>query len=100
MNRDLFLAILAMDSYNRGYDQGVLLNPEDSTTGQNEADRPIGNATIIDVPLPTGSASAGFYGIAYDMTGVAGFAPGETVISYRGTDANLVSPFGDEGSRF
>ncbi len=23
MNRDLFLAILAMDSYNRGYDPGV-----------------------------------------------------------------------------
>jgi hypothetical protein len=25
MNRDLFLAILSMDSYNRGYGQGVQL---------------------------------------------------------------------------
>ena len=27
MNRDLFLAILSMDLYNRGYGQGVILNP-------------------------------------------------------------------------
>lgn len=46
MNRDLFFAILAIDSYNRGYEQGLLVNSSDSTTGQLEAGRKIGNATI------------------------------------------------------
>ena len=86
MNRDLFLAILAMDSYNRGYGQGVThLEVEIRKTK-------IGNATIArqsDVRLGTDGVNAGFYAIAYDMTGVAGFASGERVIAYRGTDGIL-----------
>lgn len=78
MNRDLMLSILAMDSYNRGYGQGVLLNVGDSTTGQNEAGRQLGNAIIGDFALPTSSVAAGFYALAYNWNG-------ETVISYRGT---------------
>jgi hypothetical protein len=39
MNRDVFLSILAMDSYNRGYGQGVVLNAGDLTVGQNEVGR-------------------------------------------------------------
>ena len=84
MNRDLFLAILSMDTYNRGYNAGVKL-PSGAVL--------IGNATItkdssslvsdgvrLDIP-------AGFYAIAYDLSnaGVAGLTG--TVIAYRGTDS-------------
>ena len=78
MDRDLFLAILAMDSYNRGYDAGVAGLPE---TGE------IGNATIR--PFQDGEQnswqSAGFYAVAYDVSNVAGFSSDDMVISYRGT---------------
>jgi hypothetical protein len=42
MNRDLFLAILSMDSYNRGYGRGI--KNLDVAIGQTR----IGNATISD----------------------------------------------------
>ena len=83
--RDLFLAILAMDSYNRGYDVGIKL----------PAGTLLGNATIkfdssilkeggvrSDIP-------AGFYAVAYEWNG-------EKVVSYRGTD-NLNPLSGFEG---
>jgi hypothetical protein len=41
MNRDLFLAILSMDSYNRGYGQGLKNMP--TVLGSTK----IGNATIL-----------------------------------------------------
>ncbi len=77
MNKDLFLAILAMDSYNRGYGEGV--------SGLSESGQ-IGGATIREFKVgeQDGWEAAGFYAIAYDMTGVAGFGAGERVISYRG----------------
>ncbi len=81
MNRDLFLAILSMDSYNRGYGVGI--------DGLGGLQTYIGNARLIqesDVDIASAGVNAGFYAIAYDMTGVAGFAAGERVISYRGTD--------------
>lgn len=80
MNRDVFLSLLALDSYNRGYGQNVLLYKGDSTTGQREAGRKLGNATVLNVNLPQGAQAAGFYAIAYDWNG-------ERVISYRGTNA-------------
>ena len=92
MNRDLFLAILSMDSYNRGYGQGVKITIGDASTGVNEGGRQLGSATIIlqsDVDAGRPGVNAGFYAIAYDMTGVAGFASGERVIAYRGTDGIL-----------
>ena len=68
ISRDLFLAILAMDSYNRGYSAGIDGLPE---SGQ------LGNASLItraslgvDNPIYQNWQSAGFYAIAYDMTGV------------------------------
>lgn len=36
MNRDVFLSLLALDAYNRGYGQNVLLRKDDKITGQNE----------------------------------------------------------------
>ena len=79
MNRQLLLSILAMDSYNRGAGQSI---SGLSTTGR------LGNANLIVFPesVRTGWARAGFYATAYSMTGVDGFADGETVISYRGSD--------------
>src|SRR4051794_22877107 len=73
MNPDLFLAILAMDSYNRGYDRGI--------KGISDT-APIGNATFFsmsDTRLGFAARNAGFFGIAYDWDG-------KRVISYRGTD--------------
>lgn len=77
MNRDLFLAILSIDSYNRGYNVGV--------TGLTVGGA-IGSATILtDASTeldPAAAQAAGFYAIAYEWNG-------ETVISYRGTDSPL-----------
>jgi hypothetical protein len=88
MNRNLFLAILSMDSYNRGYGQGIVGLASPGPTNADNLTIKIGNATILrDANDQAGVAqAAGFYAIAYDMTGVAGFAAGERVISYRGTD--------------
>lgn len=82
MNRDVFLSLLALDAYNRGYGQGVFLNPSDSLNGQEERNRFIGTARVTnqsDVEVETPGVDAGFYAIAYDWNG-------ETVISYRGTN--------------
>ncbi|MFB0613000.1 hypothetical protein [Aurantiacibacter poecillastricola] len=89
MNRDVFLSLLALDSYNRGYGQNVLLNEGDSTANQNKAGRRIGNATILtDANDPEGVAqAAGFYAIAYEWND-------ETIISYRGTNFESTVPPG------
>ncbi|MBL8637483.1 MAG: DUF2974 domain-containing protein [Alphaproteobacteria bacterium] len=77
MNANLFKAILAMDSYNRGYGEGIKLPVVLNTTK-------LGNATIASQSDTTATGQpvlAGFYGISYQLAG------GEKVISYRGTDA-------------
>ncbi|WP_375588333.1 hypothetical protein ABWH89_13540 [Hoeflea alexandrii] len=76
---ELFMAILSMDSYNRGYDAGI------SGLSENGG---IGNATItttlsdVSETFEADAQAAGFYAVAYQWNG-------ETVISYRGTD-NLI----------
>ena len=80
ISKDLFLSILSMDAYNRGYGAGIAeLGGEGSQ---------IGNATIgrdAEQLLSPGAAqSSGFYALSYTLGG-------ETIISYRGTD----SYFGD-----
>jgi hypothetical protein len=82
---DLFYAILAMDSYNRGDGSGI--------SGLDETGK-IGNVTIREfkVEEQEGWQDAGFYAIAYKNIDT-----GEVVIAYRGTDANLVSPLGSVG---
>lgn len=73
ISKDLFLAILALDSYNRGYNVGVSGLSDNLGTE-------IGSARISGRPMdPTAAASIGFYATAYDWNG-------ETIISYRGTD--------------
>ncbi len=76
MTRNLFLAILSMDSYNRGYGEGV-----DGLNFQANITK-LGNATLLTdsvLKIGTEALAAGFYAIAYDMTGVAGFVSGERV---------------------
>lgn len=76
MNRDVFLAILAMGSYNRGY--GAKINGLSTLQGT-----ALGGAEVVtDSGLELGdnrTQSTGFYSIAYNWNG-------ETIISYRGTD--------------
>ncbi|MGB7420133.1 MAG: hypothetical protein WA918_13225 [Erythrobacter sp.] len=66
MNRKVFLSLLALDAYNRGYNRGVFVNG--SASEENENGRRIGNATILtDANDPEGVAqAAGFYAIAYE----------------------------------
>jgi hypothetical protein len=77
MNPDVFLSLLALDAYNRGYGRKVFANG--NAIDGNEGGLQIGNATILNVDLPSGSEAAGFYAIAYDCKG-------ETIISFRGTN--------------
>ena len=83
ISADLMLALLAMDSYNEGYSPGVQIS---STPGGTAS--AIGNATVLNYPLPAGSQSAGFYAVAYAANG-DGFEPNTIVISYRGTDDGM-----------
>jgi hypothetical protein len=80
-SRDLFLAILSMDSYNRGYGVGIKDLPVSGG---------IGNATIGEdalTLLSQGSAvNASFYAIAYNLTGAGIAGLTGTVIAYRGSD--------------
>lgn len=73
-NRDLLLAILAMDSYNQGYDKG--LNHDKTNIGGASLKGP---ADGVPRDMLNAWQSAGFYVAAYEL-------PGETVISFRGTD--------------
>ena len=84
LSPELMQSILAMDSYNRGYDPGMLL------TG-NE----IGNATIfldsvVFYPDPNDPNRVDqafyFYGVACKLNS------GETIVSYRGTGASAGFP--------
>ena len=82
MNRDLFLAILALDSYNRGYGVNVRGLSESGKLGQ----------AILREPgdgEQEGWQSAGFYASAYQFP--VGYVDGltGTVISYRGTNFNI-----------
>ncbi len=72
ISKDLFLALLSLDAYNRGYGAGI--------DGLGGGGSKIGTATVgSDELLPDGAQAAGFYAVSYDT-------PYGTVISYRGTD--------------
>ncbi len=76
LSRDLFLAILSMDSYNQGHGKGV-----------DHGASKIGTATFKQDDNSNEAQAAGFYAVAYDTQY-------GTVISYRGTDNPSI--FADE----
>jgi hypothetical protein len=80
ISKDLFLAILSLDSYSRdgeGVDNGL-------GTSSNDA---IGNATFFKDRGDQTAKNTGFYAVSYTVSaGVTDLTAGTTVISYRGTD--------------
>lgn len=77
LNADLMSAILAMDSYNRGYDQNIILKDDGFSVGNK-----IGNFTLTtesDVLNGSSGVNIGFYAAAYTYNN-------DTIISYRGTN--------------
>jgi hypothetical protein len=63
ISKDLFLALLSMDAYNRGYEQGI--------EGLENEGALLGNAKIIrqsDVDPGSPGVDAGFYAVAYETT--------------------------------
>ena len=86
ISKELFLAILSLDSYSRGYGAAID-DGAGSDDGLGEAGHGVGSAEIKDVDIPNGSKDAGFYAVSYTVgSGVDGIADGTMVISYRGTD--------------
>jgi len=86
ISKDLFLAILSMDVYNRGYNEGIKFGANSDAFGT-----AIGNATIAARQRDPDAVSAGFYAIAYNTSAVSGFSAGEKTIAYRGTDSKVGS---------
>jgi Ca2+-binding RTX toxin-like protein len=80
MQKSFFLSILALDSYNRGYNSG--LAELGSENGR------LGNARIFQVTenQKANWQSIGFYAVSYNVSGVSSFSGTSTIISYRGTD--------------
>ncbi|MFL9498836.1 hypothetical protein ACJMQP_02135 [Rhodopseudomonas palustris] len=78
---DLFLAILSMDSYHRGYGAQVVANGRSETQ--------IGNAILgsdsTDLLGVGVDMATGFYAISYDVSQNSGMS-GPRVIAFRGTD--------------
>ncbi|MEE9314946.1 MAG: hypothetical protein V3V02_09875 [Rhizobiaceae bacterium] len=79
--KNLLLAILSMDSYNRGYGTGI-------TGLTDDIDTQIGTARVtkrlkdVSTSFASQAEAAGFYAISYDTD----FGK---VIAYRGTDENI-----------
>ncbi len=98
ISKDLFLAILSMDAYNRGYNAGISDGSQVDSNGVDHGlgdaiGTKIGNAEIVHRASSdpnSAEVAAGFYALAYELTGSyaspdgTGLAAGDTVISYRG----------------
>ena len=85
MNRDVFIAVLAMDSYNRGYNAGI-----DFGQGSDSVGKEIGLSFISSHSsdaTDSNEVNGGFYALSYTVNGVDNIADGQTVISFRGTDS-------------
>jgi hypothetical protein len=84
LNTDVFQAILAMDSYNRGYGANVKIAEVAQSNGTVGPPRTIGTADIFTFPesVTADWQAAGFYASAYEWNG-------SNVISYRGTNPDF-----------
>jgi hypothetical protein len=82
LNANVFQAILAMDSYNRGYGANIKIADVAQPDGSLGSPRSIGTATIKNIDLPAGSVATGFYASAYNWNG-------QNIISYRGTNPDF-----------
>ena len=95
LSKELYLATLSMDAYNRGYGAGIADGGEGDADGLGESGQ-IGSARVIipsavgrDDPTYAAWQAAGFYAVAYTMGSGPDVPPelqGKTIISYRGTD--------------
>ncbi|QWG21942.1 hypothetical protein KMZ93_18370 [Bradyrhizobium sediminis] len=81
ISKDLFSAILSMDSYNRGYNSGIALTG--TTIGKASIAQT--SSILLDDSGQSLDLPAGFYAIAYNTSAVSGFSAGEKTIAYRGT---------------
>lgn len=86
MKDKLLQAILSLDTYNRGYLEGVIISDPVATEGTYLGDIQILRQSAYDAGTP--GVLAGFYAIAYQYED-AGVT--KTVISYRGTDQFLTA---------
>lgn len=91
ISEKLFLAILAMDAYNRGYSTGIISNSQNALAGVGGTQ--IGNAAIASnssILGPNVDVSASFFAQSYTWNG-------KTVISYRGTDQTFSDAYSGYG---
>jgi len=81
MDNILLDAILSMDSYNRGYNAGIVFGTDPNNSEAVDGVTQIGNETVYQSANTADAQNIGFYAIAYqdDTTG-------DITISYRGTD--------------
>lgn len=91
MTSDLFLALLAHDAYNRGYDPDLPATGNDSGLSMpNPIGSMLGNFkmfTTSSQEFAGADEEIGFYAIAYEaIEDGNGVSAGDIVISYRGTD--------------
>lgn len=93
ISAEMMMAVLSLDSYNRGYDSRIEVSGDK-----------IGTITItahgdhgVTAEDYQGWKDAGFYAVAYDVedNSVSGLSAGQQIISYRGTTDYLSAPWGD-----
>lgn len=91
MDSKLMKAILAMDSYNRGYNAGIVFGDNSESSEEIIGVTKIGNYTVLlnstAAFADDAAESIGFYAIAYEYNG-------EVIVSYRGTDDFLDIVYG------
>ena len=90
ISRELFLAILSMDSYNRGYGSGLGAEPDglgSTSDGSSQVGAAAVSFNLEDAGISQAAQSAGFYAVAYEVSAGEGLTEDTVLISYRGTDA-------------
>lgn len=79
-SREIYLSVLALDAYNRGYNSGL-------TVDGNQ----VGRAQVVSDDFTLAQRDRGFYATAYDVSNVTSLGGAHTVVSYRGTDFSPAS---------